>query len=262
MSLNSRSFLPTPQPVVFVVDENLSGREKLAMLIRCAGWGSKTFASGEEFLAQPRLLSPSCLVLAVPLPDLDGLRLQRLLAERTELPIIFVTGCVDVPMTVQAMKAGAVEFLTKPLDEEALLNAISQALERSDEALHHEAKMRTLRDRYVSLTRREREVMTLVVTGRLNKQVGAELGISEITVKAHRGSLMHKMRARSLPELVTMAATLGLGLASDYFSAQVAGARPPARPPHGFGLFHSRPFAVDLGSPPVTGAGAFRLSFP
>ena len=246
MSLISRSFLHTLQTVVFVVDENLSGREMLAMLIRCAGWGPKTFASGEEFLAQPRLLSPSCLVLAVPLPNLDGLHLQRLLAERTELPIIFVTGCVDVPMAVQAMKAGAVEFLTKPLDEEALLNAIAQALERSEEALHHEAEIRTLRDRYESLTRREREVMTLVVAGRLNKQVGAELGISEITVKAHRGSLIRKMQASSLPELVTMAATLGLGLASDYSPTQAAGARPLARPPHGFGLFHSSPFAVDL----------------
>jgi FixJ family two-component response regulator len=247
MSVISRSFLPTPPPVVFVVDENLSGREALAMLIRRAGWGAKTFASGEEFLAQPRLLTPSCLVLAVPLPDLDGLHLQRLLAQRTELPIIFLTGCVDVPMAVQAMKAGAVEFLTKPLDEEALLNAIAQALERSAAALHHEAEIRSLRARYESLTRREREVMTLVVAGRLNKQSGAELGISEITVKAHRGNLMHKMHARSLPELVTMAATLGLGLARDHFPAQAAAARPPARPSSDFGLFHSNPFAVDLG---------------
>jgi FixJ family two-component response regulator len=245
MSLTSRFLPPTSQPVVFVVDADLGGREAVAMLVRRAGWCVQTFASGEGLLGQPRLLSAGCLVLAVPLPDLDGLRLQRLLADRTELPIIVVTDCVDVPMTVQAMKAGAVEVLTKPIDEQALLKAIMEALERSDEALHHEAEMKTLRDRYVSLTPREREVMALVVSGLLNKQVGAELGISEITVKAHRGNLMHKMHARCLPELVTMAATLGV--APEKLSARAASVWPSTRAPSGFGSFHSNPLAIDLG---------------
>jgi FixJ family two-component response regulator len=194
---------------VFVVDDDISVRESLESLIRCVGWQPETFASAQQFLARARVPVPSCLVLDVSLPGLNGLDLQKLVAvERTDLPIMFITGYGDVPMTVQAMKAGAVEFLTKPFSDDVLLNAIRQAIERSQTALGHEAEIRTLRDDYASLTHREREVMALVVTGRLNKQVAGELGISEITVKAHRGKMMRKMKARSLPDLVKMAARL------------------------------------------------------
>jgi len=196
---------------VFVVDDDVSVRESLELLIRNAGWQPETFASAQEFLARPRVLAPSCLVLDVALPDLNGLDLQkRVTADRIDMPIIFITGYGDVPMTVQAMKAGAVEFLTKPFGDDVLLSAIRHALERSHIALRHEAEIRALRDRHASLTRREREVMALVVSGLLNKQVGGELGISEITVKAHRGKVMRKMEANSLADLVTMAARLGL----------------------------------------------------
>lgn len=197
--------------IVFVVDDDISVRESLELLILSAGWQPETFASAQEFLGRPRSLVPSCLVLDVSLPGLNGLELQeRVAKERPDMPIIFITGHGDVPMTVQAMKAGAVEFLTKPFSEDALLNAIRLALERSERALVHERELRTLREAYASLTPRERDVMRLVVAGLLNKQVGGELGISEITVKAHRGSLMRKMRADSLPGLVHMAARLGL----------------------------------------------------
>ena len=196
-------------PLVFVVDDDVSVRESLELLIRCEGWQPETFASAQEFLARPRVLAPSCMVLDVSLPGLNGLELQkRIGVDRIEMPIIFITGHGDVPMTVQAMKAGAVEFLTKPFSEDALLNAIRDALERSRAALDHEAEMRAVRDCYALLTRREREVMALVVSGLLNKQVGAELGISEITVKAHRGNMMRKMKADSLAALVNMAAAL------------------------------------------------------
>jgi FixJ family two-component response regulator len=196
-------------PIVFVVDDDISVRESLEALIRCEGWQPETFASAREFLSHPRVLSPSCLVLDVNLPDLNGLDLQkRVASDRIDMPIIFITGYGDVPMTVQAMKAGAVEFLTKPFGDDVLLNAVRHAIERSQTALAHEAEMRSLRDCYASLSRREREVMALVVTGLLNKQVGFELGISEITVKAHRGRVMQKMKAGSLPDLVTMAAKL------------------------------------------------------
>ena len=198
-------------PIVFVVDDDVSVRESLELLIRCAGWQPETFASAQEFLSHPRVLVPSCLVLDVTLPDLNGLDLQkRIAADRIDMPIIFITGYGDVPMTVQAMKAGAVEFLTKPFSDDVLLNAIRHAIERSHTALGHEAEIRALRDRYASLSRREREVMALVVSGLLNKQVGGELGISEITVKAHRGKVMRKMKADSLADLVTMAARLRL----------------------------------------------------
>jgi FixJ family two-component response regulator len=196
--------------IVNVVDDDISVRDSLELLIKSAGWQPRTFASAGEFLARPPAAVPSCLVLDVKLPGLSGLELQQQLAERSDMPIIFITGYGDVPMSVRAMKAGAVEFLTKPFNDDVLLDAIRGAIERSRSALSHASAMQALRGCYESLTPREREVMGLVVCGLLNKQVGGELGISEITVKAHRGQVMRKMKANSLPELVTMAATLGL----------------------------------------------------
>ena len=196
--------------IVFVVDDDVSVRESLELMIRAAGWQSETFASAREFLSRPHPMVPCCLVLDVRLPGLSGLELQQQLAERTDMPIIFITGHGDVPMTVQAMKAGAVEFLTKPFKDSVLLDAIRGAIERSRAALHQSTQLRTLQDCYASLTPRERDVMKLVVSGLLNKQVGGELGISEITVKAHRGQVMRKMKADSLADLVTMAARLGV----------------------------------------------------
>jgi FixJ family two-component response regulator len=198
-------------PIVFVVDDDVSVRESLELLIRCAGWQVETFSSANEFLEYKRRPVPNCLILDVSLPDLNGLDLQKRIAgERGHMPIIFITGHGDVPMTVRAMKAGAVEFLTKPFNDDVLLGAIREALERSRTALDQESAMRLLRARYASLSAREREVMSLVVSGLLNKQVGGELGISEITVKAHRGQVMRKMKADSLPDLVTMAERLGV----------------------------------------------------
>jgi FixJ family two-component response regulator len=196
--------------IVFVVDDDVSVRESLELLIRAAGWQPETFASALEFQSRPRPTVSCCLVLDVTLPGLSGLELQQRLVERTDMPIIFITGHGDVPMSVQAMKAGAVEFLTKPFTNDVLLDAIGGAIKRSRTAVRQEAELRVLRSAYASLTPREREVMALVVSGLLNKQVGGELGISEITVKAHRGQVMRKMKADSLPELVTMAARLGL----------------------------------------------------
>jgi len=199
------------EPIVFIVDDDMSVRESLEMLIASAGWQPEAFASAQAFLDCPRRDVPSCLVLDVGLPDLNGLDLQqRVVDERPEMPIIFVTGYGDVPMTVRAMKAGAVEFLTKPFNGNALLNAISQAIEKSRVVLRCAAEMRALQSDYESLSRREREVMALVVSGLLNKQVGGELHISEITVKTHRGHVMRKMKAGSLPDLVNMAARLRL----------------------------------------------------
>jgi FixJ family two-component response regulator len=202
--------MPDVPPIVFVVDDDLSVRESLELLIKSAGWRPETFVSAQEFLSRPHPPVPCCLVLDVTLPGLSGLELQQQLAERTDMPIIFITGHGDVPMTVQAMKAGAVEFLTKPFKDDVLLDAIRGAIERSRVALRQGSEMRVVREGYASLTPREREVMALVVSGLLNKQVGGELGISEITVKAHRGQVMRKMKADSLPDLVTMAARLGL----------------------------------------------------
>ena len=196
-------------PIVFVVDDDISVRTSLELLIDSAGWQSETFPSAQAFLHRPRAVGPSCLLLDVSLPDLDGLELQkRVASDRTDMPIIFISGRGDVPMTVRAMKAGAVEFLTKPLAGDTLVGAIQQAIEQSRRALDRETAMRELRDRHASLSSRERQVMALVVSGLLNKQVGGELGISEITVKAHRGQVMRKMKATSLPHLVAMAVRL------------------------------------------------------
>jgi FixJ family two-component response regulator len=197
--------------IVFVVDDDISVRESLELLIRCAGWEPRLFDSAQEFLSLPRLPGPSCLVLDVSLPDLNGLDLQKRVAgDRPDMPIIFITGYGDVPMTVRAMKAGAAEFLTKPISADALLGAIKQAIERSCSALRREAEIGVMRDNYKTLTPREREVLALVVSGLPNKQIGGELGISEITVKAHRGKMMQKMKAESLPNLVKMASRLRL----------------------------------------------------
>jgi len=197
-------------PIVFIVDDDESVRESLAMLVGSAGWHAETYASAEAFLAVTRQAVPACLVLDVALPHLNGLELQKLVAEhRDDLPIVFISGYGDIPMTVQAMKAGAVEFLTKPIHGEAMLAAVALAVDRSRAALARESRMRVLRACHASLTRREREVMALVVCGRLNKQVSAELDISEITVKAHRGRAMRKMKAHTFAELVNMSLRLG-----------------------------------------------------
>ena len=202
--------MPEVSAIVFVVDDDISVRESLELLIKSVGWKPETFASARDFLSRPRVTVPCCLVLDVSLPGLNGLELQQQLAERTDMPIIFITGHGDVPMSVRAMKAGAVEFLTKPFKHDVLIDAIRSAVERSRAALRQESELQVLRTCYSSLTPREREVMALVVSGLLNKQVGGELGISEITVKAHRGQMMRKMKADSVPDLVTMAARLGL----------------------------------------------------
>ena len=200
---------PAETPIVFVVDADASVRAALEGLIRSAGWQCRTAASAEEFLARPPTMTPSCLLVELSLPGVGGLELQRLVSDRAEMPVIFMTSRADVHATVQAMKAGAFDFLIKPFVNDMLLRAVREAIERSRAEIRHLATMRALQDRYESLSRREREVMGLVVSGRLNKQVGGELGISEITVKAHRGKLMRKMQAGSFAELVNMAASLG-----------------------------------------------------
>jgi RNA polymerase sigma factor (sigma-70 family) len=204
--------IPGDTPVVFVVDDDVSVRESLELLILSAGWQPETFASAEDFLARSRIEGPSCVVLDVTLPDINGLDLQKRIVDRADMPIIFITGYGDVPTTVQAMRAGAVEFLTKPFGDDVLQSAIRQAIERSRSALAHEAELRPLRECLASLTPRERETMALVVSGLLNKQIAAELGISEITVKAHRGRVMRKMRVDSLADLVRVAAALDVPL--------------------------------------------------
>jgi FixJ family two-component response regulator len=199
-------------PVVFVVDDDVSVRESLELLILSAGWQPETFGSAEEFLERSRINGPSCLVLDVTLPNLNGLDLQKRIIDRADMPVIFITGYGDVPTTVQAMKAEAVEFLTKPFGDDVLLNAISQAIERSRKALAHQAELRALQGCSASLTPREQEIMALVVSGLLNKQIATRLGISEITVKAHRGRVMRKMRVDSLAELVRVASALDVPL--------------------------------------------------
>jgi FixJ family two-component response regulator len=198
-------------PMVFVVDDDISIRESLESMIAFAGFQVETFASAQQFLERSRVDVPNCLVLDVGLPDLNGLDLQGMVAgERRDMPIIFITGRGDIPMSVRAMKAGAVEFLTKPFEDDVMLAAIHHAIERSRTILNEGAELRAIQLRYESLSQREREVMALVVSGLLNKQVGGELGISEITVKAHRGQVMRKMHVRSLADLVTVAGRLGL----------------------------------------------------
>jgi FixJ family two-component response regulator len=208
---NMTAAISPSRPIVFVIDDDISIRESLELSLRCEGWKPETFASAQEFLIRPRPLVPSCLVLDVSLPDLNGLDLQKRLAlERNVMPIIFITGYGDVRTSVQAMKAGAVEFLVKPLKHSVLIGAIRESLDRSRAALAREMERRALQGRRASLTRRERQVMALVVSGLLNKQVGGELGISEITVKAHRHQVMQKMQAESLAELVRISERLGL----------------------------------------------------
>lgn len=201
--------VPNITPIVFVIDDDISVRTSLEQLIQREGWQAETFESAEEFLGETRPLVPNCLILGLSLQNLNGLEVQKQIArDRAEMPIIVISGYEHIPTTVQAMKAGAVEFLLKPFSNSVLLGAIRESLERSRVALDREIGMRDLRNRYSSLTPRERQVLVLVTSGLLNKQVGAELGISEITVKAHRGQVMQKMKANSLADLVRMATQL------------------------------------------------------
>ncbi len=224
-------------PTVFIVDQDAAVRHSLGMVIEAAGWQSESFATTREFLARPRPRAASCLVLDVALPDLDSLALQQRLAwERPDIAVVMITGQGDIPTTVRAMKAGAVEFLTKPLSREGVLRAVGEGVERSTAVLAREAAVAQLRQCYGALSLRERQVMSLVVAGHLNKQVAGRLGISEVTVKAHRGQVMRKMGADSLADLVTMALRLGH---STEEGKQPAGERyqGPMAPSGGFARF-------------------------
>jgi FixJ family two-component response regulator len=204
--------MPPTSPTVVVVDDDISIRESLELLIQNEGWQPALFESAQEFLARLPTVFPSCLILDVNLPDLSGLDIQqRITDEKSSTPIIFITGYGDIPTSVRAMKAGAAEFLTKPLDGEVIIRAIRDAVLRSQANLKREGVQRQLQERFALLTKREREVMNFVVKGLMNKQVGFELGISEITVKAHRGKVMEKMRATTFVDLVNMAGKLGIG---------------------------------------------------
>lgn len=203
--------MPEPEAIVAIVDDDPSFREGVSSLIRAAGWKVETFASAEEFLARPHVDAPSCVLLDLQLPDLNGLDLQKRMAEgNLDIPIVFITGYGDIPASVRAIKAGAVEFLTKPFDKQQLFRAIAEAMERDRHDRQEHAQLREVRQRYNSLTSREQQVMQQVVSGLLNKQIAAELTISEFTVKLHRGRVMRKMQAESLADLVIMAERLGI----------------------------------------------------
>lgn len=256
-SVRSSPPLSSDAPTVFVIDSDNSVRESLESLIAGAGLRARSFSSANEFLAYPRVTVPSCLISDISLPDLDGLRLQGLLAKRPELPIVFMTSSADIPVAVQAMKGGAVEFLTKPVVKEVLLKALREALERSAEALRREGEMEALRQGYASLSCRERQVMGFILQGLMNKQTGAELGISVITVKAHRSKLMRKMGARSLAELVTMAALLGLVPMRNKARPSVATVRPASLPSSGYKRFDANHLVTEVAYPVVAGMSAF-----
>ncbi len=226
----SAKFRAEPEPTIFVVDEEKSARESLKSLISCGGWQTETFATADEFLSKPWSAVPSCLVISVSLPHLDGIDLQKRVAvERPNMSIIFISGHHDVYASVRAMKAGAVDFLIKPFDNDNLLEAIEEGIKRSRAQLCREAEVRQLQDGYARLTHRERQVMALVVSGLLNKEVGAELGISEITVKAHRGQVMQKMKANSFADLVRMATRLRLGRALSFRKSAQSSVDPSVR---------------------------------
>lgn len=220
-----------PAPIVSVVDEDIAVREALGRLIRSAGWRPRVFGSAGEFLDQPRHFTPGCLIVDVSLADLSGLELQTLIVNRPESPVIFVAGGIDVATIVKAMKAGAHEFITKPFRKDVMLSAIASAIEHSRVALNSEADRQILRARYATLTQRERQVMDLVVKGRLNKLTAFDLGISEITVKTHRGQVMRKMHAQSLADLINMAASLAMRYAQprDRLSGHLVSVRNPGR---------------------------------
>jgi FixJ family two-component response regulator len=208
---HSRTVGPSASPAVLVANAEISMRRLLERLIQASGWHAETLATARALLARPRSLAPTCLVLDVALPDLNGLEVQKRIAtDRPEMAVVFITGCGDVATSVRAMKAGAREFLTNPVENDVVVRTVRQALDHSRRTVERMTRIASLRENYDSLTPREREVMTLVTSGLLNKQVGGELGISEITVKQHRGQVMRKMRANSLPALVNMAGSLGL----------------------------------------------------
>ena len=224
-------------PIVNVVDGDASVRKELEFLFRSVGWQTRAAASAEEFLARPRVMAPTCLLVEQHLPGLSGLELQSLVLDRAEMPIIFTSTLPDLRLAVQAMKAGAFDFLMKPLQHHVLTTVITAALEQSRTVLPHTRRGLALQQRYEALSRREREVMDLVVHGRLNKQVGSELGISEITVKVHRGKVMRKMQATSVAELVNMSARIRRG--SPQRAATVEIYRRPARPDQNVGVMVS-----------------------